>query len=125
MLSLYHDAVQWMNYEQIAREDQRAAAQLPYFQALVTEVMHSVRQLDASIRLFRARIHPVEHSDATEPLPLGGLRAPPLDRRSTGRLNRRDMFCLYTAMDPQTALAEVRPWMGARISVAEFALSES
>jgi hypothetical protein len=37
-----------------------------------------------------------------------------------GRVNPRGIPCLYLAGNPETAMAEVRPWLGSYISVAQF-----
>ena len=37
-----------------------------------------------------------------------------------GRANPRGIACLYMATTPQTAFAEVRPWIGAEVSVARI-----
>jgi hypothetical protein len=39
---------------------------------------------------------------------------------SDGRVNPRGIPCLYLASSKETAMAEVRPWLGSYISVAEF-----
>ena len=40
-----------------------------------------------------------------------------------GRVNASRIPCLYLAMNHNTAMAEVRPWVGSRISLALFKLS--
>lgn len=40
--------------------------------------------------------------------------------QSEGRANPRGIPCLYLATHRDTALAEVRPWIGATISIAQF-----
>jgi hypothetical protein len=40
--------------------------------------------------------------------------------QSEGRANPRGIPCLYLATTRETALAEVRPWIGATVSVAQF-----
>jgi RES domain-containing protein len=42
------------------------------------------------------------------------------DRASEGRVNPRGIPCLYTATHAETAAAEVRPWIGAYVSVAQL-----
>jgi hypothetical protein len=39
-----------------------------------------------------------------------------------GRVNPKGIPCLYLATDEKTAIAEVRPWVGALVSVAPFTL---
>jgi len=48
------------------------------------------------------------------------MGAPPLGKASSGRINPEGISYLYLADSPGTAIAEVRPWKRARISVATF-----
>lgn len=43
---------------------------------------------------------------------------PRIDRANEGRVNPKGIPCLYMAFKRETALAEVRPWVGAKISVS-------
>jgi hypothetical protein len=55
------------------------------------------------------------------PRPYAPSRMRPLrDRASDGRVNPRGIPCLYVATHQETAVAEVRPWMGAYVSVAQL-----
>lgn len=49
---------------------------------------------------------------------------PSRDHASEGRANRKDAPCLYLADDPDTATAEVRPWVGAHITLAQFEVAK-
>ena len=40
-----------------------------------------------------------------------------------GRVNPKGIPCLYLATDRDTAIAEVRPWVGSLISVAQFKIT--
>lgn len=40
-----------------------------------------------------------------------------------GRVNPRGIPCLYAAGDMQTAISEVRPWVGAMVSVSQLGLN--
>jgi RES domain-containing protein len=71
--------------------------------------------------LFRARIMPVQSQFDSEPLALSQMGAPPPEAACHGRLNPRGEPVFYGAMDPETALAEIRPWVQARVTVATFA----
>ncbi|MFD1984025.1 RES family NAD+ phosphorylase [Mesorhizobium newzealandense] len=42
------------------------------------------------------------------------------DRASDGRANPKGIPCLYLATERDTAIAEVRPWIGSHVSVAQF-----
>ena len=41
-----------------------------------------------------------------------------------GRANPRGIPCLYVATDSETAMAEVRPWLGANVSIGQFRLKK-
>jgi hypothetical protein len=42
------------------------------------------------------------------------------DRATEGRVNAKGIPCLYLSTDHDTAMAEVRPWIGSYVSVASF-----
>jgi hypothetical protein len=55
------------------------------------------------------------------PAPLEkGRMVPPSNQASEGRVNPKGIPCLYLATHRETALSEVRPWIGSLISVAHF-----
>jgi hypothetical protein len=47
---------------------------------------------------------------------------PTVGHSTDGRVTARGIPCLYLASDVRTAVAEVRPWVGAYVSVARFQL---
>ncbi len=56
-----------------------------------------------------------------EELPYPPERMKPFrDRAREGRANPKGIPCLYLATAKQTALAEVRPWLGSKVSIAIF-----
>lgn len=56
-----------------------------------------------------------------EPAPFKAERMKPIRNSAhEGRVNPRGIPCLYVASDKETAIAEVRPWLGALISVAQM-----
>lgn len=55
------------------------------------------------------------------PIPHPPERMLPLsDRAKEGRVNPKGIPCLYTNTDPDTAMAEVRPWIGSMVTLAEL-----
>lgn len=42
------------------------------------------------------------------------------DRAHEGRVNPKGIPCLYLATESETAMSEVRPWVGSLVSVAQF-----
>lgn len=47
------------------------------------------------------------------------------DRAPEGRINPKGIPCLYLAIERDTALSEVRPWIGSLISVGQFKTSRN
>lgn len=74
-------------------------------------------ELTPGHRLYRARIHQPNQSTAFLPSDMG---APPMGSAASGRLNPEGMSFLYLADSEETAVSEVRPWVGARISLGSF-----
>lgn len=71
--------------------------------------------------LYRARIYTVR--DRKDLFKLEEMGAPPPAVTPAARANRAGHPVLYMASDMQTALAEVRAWKGAPVSVAKMKLS--
>jgi hypothetical protein len=58
-----------------------------------------------------------------EDVAYSSARMKPLrEQAREGRVNPKGIPCLYLSSDRDTALAEVRPWFGAKISVGQFRL---
>jgi RES domain-containing protein len=71
--------------------------------------------------LYRARIYTVR--DRKDLFSLDEMGTPPPEVTPAARANRAGHPVLYMASDMQTALAEVRAWKGAPLSVAKMKLS--
>ena len=93
---------------------------------------HWAFDLQEGYEFFRARIHPLLSSGSAStlaellvgfesPLSDDEIGAPPIGTATGGRANPTGVPYLYLSDDPATALAEVRPWLGARVTVARFA----
>lgn len=77
--------------------------------------------------LWRAQIghdwYPCDTPGEEQFAPLSVERMKPLrDRGREGRANPKGISYLYLATHRDTAIAEVRPWVGAYVSAAQFAL---
>ncbi len=60
------------------------------------------------------------------PVPHSRERMKPLkDRAPEGRINPKGIPCLYLATERDTALSEVRPWIGSLNSVGQFKTSRN
>jgi hypothetical protein len=79
--------------------------------------------------LFRARIgirwdedeNGIEDYGPISPKNMG---APPRHLATEGRLNSEGIPILYLANDRETAIAEVRPWIGAEVSLGRFRIGK-
>ena len=59
-----------------------------------------------------------------EPVPHSSARMKPLPHSAQeGRVNPKGIPCLYLATDKETAMAEVRPWIGTTISAGPFRMT--
>jgi hypothetical protein len=68
---------------------------------------------------YRARIIP---SNQPKKYEQNEMVAPPTGTARAGRLNPPGIFYLYLARELKTCLAEVRPWVGAHVTVAQLIL---
>jgi RES domain-containing protein len=69
--------------------------------------------------VFRARIYEERGQDSRFSVEEMGA-PPPGEASEIGRANRRGEPVLYTASDPETAIAEKRVWAGAAVAVARI-----
>lgn len=69
-------------------------------------------------KFFRARIHEFNMSKAKYDNEKMG--PPPKHKATQGRLNPVGIPYLYLANDVDTAVSEVRPWIGCDLTVAEY-----
>ncbi|MGV3570355.1 MAG: RES family NAD+ phosphorylase [Ramlibacter sp.] len=79
--------------------------------------MEHTTTVDAGTLLYRARIWDVDRSS---PYQLSEMGAPPAHGAKSGRINPEGIPYLYLAEAAETAIAEVRPWKGAYVSVGIF-----
>ena len=80
-------------------------------------VKHKLKVVEAGTVFKRARINQPEQAAAYS---IDNMGAPPRGLASSGRINPEGISYLYLADSAETAIAEVRPWRGAVVSVAEF-----
>ena len=81
---------------------------------------HKTIAFQANKLLFRARINA---KDDDRPYDLGKMGAPGKNEAAHGRLNPTGIPYLYLASDRDTAISEVRPWVGCKATIAEFKLT--
>lgn len=100
----------------------------PNAQRLVAELLdfaqsHRSAKISVGSGFFRARINPNQTLTNPRPLPRTQMSAPQSDHTTAGRLNPEGMPYLYLASDPCTAVAEVRPWVDAQVTVARVKIN--
>lgn len=87
-----------------------------------------IRNITKGSILWRAQNghswEPIHHGDELVdqiPCPFPPERMKPLkESASEGRANPKGIPCLYVATTKETAMAEIRPWLGAIVSVGQF-----
>jgi hypothetical protein len=72
--------------------------------------------------LHRARVFAGAEAELKEALcaPWKHLGSPPSSKACAGRMNAHGIAVFYGALDAKTALSEVRPPVGSRVTIAEF-----
>jgi hypothetical protein len=133
----------WMKYQFFAESvrDHLRYVREEAANALLADVLSScgsrVRLIPKGTVYWRARLGSVSewirHEDVpgdgngsaieviveqSKPFPVDQMK-PIKNWSSDGRANPRGIPCLYMATDKETAMAEVRPWIGSSISVAQ------
>ena len=82
-----------------------------------------VTDLRAGQKFYRARYHPFQWNEIrVDSFSPEEMTAPPPEKATQGRLNLEGIPYLYVATDESTAIAEVRPWQGAAVSMAYLRL---
>ena len=103
-----------------------------YLKNIVDFGSRFIETLSPANSLFRARLHDPMNRDSHVPH-LGyeyspemhsrdEMGAPPSHKATGGRLNPPGLPFLYCASDKDTAIAEMRPWKGAYLTVANVAV---
>ncbi len=106
----------------------RDVEQQQYLDAVVSSSISRRQQIAEGTVLWRAQLGHATRSeqvseDESEDFPCAFPRErmkPLVDRAAEGRANPKGIPFLYTSVDGDTAVAEVRPWVGAYVSVAEL-----
>ena len=114
----------WRSYKNFARRvrQKRRYVWEPEVTAFLDTVLATVRERDRKISkgriLYRAQ-HGIEYREddnGVDILAYGGERMKPLsDCATEGRANPAGIPILYLASSEQTAISEVRPWIGSEL----------
>ena len=119
----------WRSYANFARRvrQERRYVWEPEVSAFLDTVLATVQERDRTISkgsvLYRAQhgISYREDEKGVEVLAYGSDRMKPLvDRAKEGRANPAGIPMLYLSASEQTAISEVRPWIGSELSLAQF-----
>lgn len=115
----------WNFAESIRREWRftRNAEQEEFLSAVLDTSQSRHKHIPAGSLVWRAQIGNdwITDNDEDNACPFPPKRMKPLPyQASEGRANPKGIPYLYTATDHDTAIAEVRPWVGALVSVAEL-----
>ncbi|MDP5137851.1 RES family NAD+ phosphorylase [Rheinheimera baltica] len=81
------------------------------------QIEYGTKIIEKDTVFYRARIADV---GSNELFKLSEMGAPPKGKAASGRINPEGIPYLYLADSPATAIAEVRPWKNAEISVGIF-----
>lgn len=95
-----------------------------HFTEFLPELLSGIEvQVNSSEKYFRARLG---SGEKTEPFPKEKMSAPPPERTlAGGRANPPGIPFLYLSDKARTAIAEVRPWKGATVSIATFTTKDN
>ncbi len=78
-------------------------------------------ELEKGRKLCRARIG---YCEPYEPYSDDEINAPPEDKTKNSRLSPQGISLLYLSNELETAISEVRPWIGSTISIGVFKLKK-
>ena len=99
-----------------------------FLDAVVATSKSRLRILRSGHVLYRAQLGETTRDDEEYGVRipeayLPSRMTPLIDRAVEGRINPKGIPYLYLSFDPNTSMAELRPWVGARISLGEFVVS--
>jgi RES domain len=114
----------------------RAAAGEQFIQRVLDSSTSRVAKMSKGTCLWRARLGATSEcvvlgqtddgrdicSEEDRPYPPNQMKPLQNNWKSEGRVNPRGICYIYLAKGRSTALAEVRPWMGSKVSVGKFEL---
>lgn len=103
----------------------RSNASERFLEAVAATCRNRIREIEKGRTLWRAQLGNSWQADAElgekRPRPHQAARMKPMeDRAREGRVNPKGIPCLYLATTRETAMSEVRPWIGSMISLGRF-----
>ena len=125
-----HEFASWMSYLEFSRRvrlDRRYVWD-DEVRTFLETVLGTMDGRDSAIPsgsvLWRAQLGvdwiPHDHEPMNVPIGFCPSRMKPNSRVASGRANSAGIPVLYLATTEQTAISEVRPWVGSKVSLAEF-----
>ena len=118
-------SVDWFNFEESLRNGNRLVPyDVGFVEAVVDDCLEATETLSKNSRLYRARMSPAEHSPY-KTLSCDDMMVPPRSLAWAGRMSPEGLPCLYAALDPHTALTEVRPWPVRRLTSLRSLLTQT
>jgi hypothetical protein len=103
--------------------------QLKFLESVYVSIETRTLYLPSNSLLWRARrghngyrkVRWTQHQylEIELPLAIEDMKPRP-DRSAEGRVNPKGIPCLYCSTDRDTAMSELRPWVGERLTVAEL-----
>ena len=117
----------WDSFSDYLRTERRFTIirdDILHFTEFLPELLSGIEvQVNSGEKYFRARLGSGEE---IEPLPKEKMGAPLPERTlAGGRANPPGISFLYLSDEARTAIAEVRPWKGATVSVATFTTKDN
>ena len=125
----YHLTNVWQDYKNTVKHKNRFINSIPEeIEVLLSYPNPNQRYklLHKENTLYRARIGSADDIVLCPyPANLNDMGMPPVSKVRAGRANPDGIPYLYLASSRKTAIAEVRPWSGALLTIATFKLNES
>ena len=123
--SVWYHTTMAQSWEGFCRDVKRHHNREPDFPELFDEELARLEmELPSGTLLHRARLgFTTDENGRLQPFQGAEIGAPPPDKATPGRANVEGEVVLYVADQEATAVAEVRPWRGLLVSVAEMRLT--
>ena len=135
MPSYFRSWLDFLNFSHSARHQRRYLQSVDassFLDALLASSTTRHRLITKRGAVWRAQVgcDGRDRDDGTqqwdEPTPYAPKRMKPLRGSAyEGRINPKGIPCLYVSNDRETAMAEVRPWVGSTISLGQFQLTKT
>lgn len=121
-VSLWYHTTRAAEFEEFCKiVKNNSAEELNLHELFEEELARTESELTQDTAIYRARIGFVDdRQQGAKPFKGQDIGAPPFDKAKAARSNAEGEVVLYVADQEDTAIAEVRPWRGLLVSVAEI-----